>query len=110
MARKDDIAGLIFAPMVIWARMPIIMYEAMNPDPSRRDETNRMVVEKIAATQEGVVAAQMAMAEAAVAGSLAVMRGHSPAVAATRAAERVMRASLAPAARRVRANAKRLSG
>jgi hypothetical protein len=107
--RKDDLSGLMFAPIVVWARMPILWYEAMNPDPSRRNETNRMVVEKIAAAQEGLVAAQFMIASATFEAGVAIMAGTSPQRATGRAADKVMRAGLAPVARRVRANARRLS-
>jgi hypothetical protein len=107
--RKDDLSGLLFAPAVVWARMPILWYESMNPDPSRRNETNRMVVEKIAAAQEGIVAAQMMIASATLEAGLAVLSGASPHRATEKAANKVMRAGLAPAARRVRANARRLA-
>jgi hypothetical protein len=108
--RKNDVSGLALAPMVIWARMPILWYEALNPDPSRRNETNRMVVEKIAAAQEGMVAANLAVAQATFEAGFALMAGSSPARETRKAAERIMQAGLAPAARRVRANARRLSG
>jgi hypothetical protein len=108
--RKEDVSGLVLAPMVIWARLPIIWYEALNPDPSRRSETNRMVVEKIAAAQEGIVAAQLAVAQATVDAGFALMAGSSPARETRKAAEKIMTAGLAPAARRVRANARRLGG
>lgn len=108
--RKDDLSGLMFAPAVVWARMPILWYEAMNPDPSRRIETNRMVAEKIAATHEGMVATQMAMATAAFDMGMSMLGGASPQTATERAARKVMRAGLAPAARRVKANARRLTG
>jgi hypothetical protein len=108
--RNDDVSGLVLAPMVIWARLPILWYEALNPDPSRRSETNRMVVEKIAAAQEGMLAANLAVAQATFDAGFAMMAGSSPARETRKAAERIMQAGLAPAARRVRANARRLSG
>jgi hypothetical protein len=105
---RHDIAGLWLAPFVIASRMPILLAEAMNPDPSRRDETNRMVSEKMAAMQEGAVAAQLALGQAMIETMTAFAFGQTAKSTVRGTANAIMRAGLAPAARRVKANAKRL--
>jgi hypothetical protein len=110
MASSDrDLSGLWLSPFVMASRMPILFFEAMNPDPSRRNETNRMVTEKMAAVHEGVVAAQMVLGHAVMESMTAVVFGRVPKSTPRHTADAMMRAGLAPAARRVKANAKRLS-
>jgi hypothetical protein len=110
MATKNpDLSGLWLSPMVIAARMPILMYESLNPDPSRRDETNRMVAEKVAAAQEGMLAAQVALGKAVAQNATAMFFGRVPHSTPGSMAEAMVQAGLAPMARRVRANAKRLA-
>ncbi len=109
MASSDpDLSGLWLSPFVIASRLPIIFYESLNPDPSRRNETNRMVAEKWAAASEGVLAAQVALGKAVAENWAALAFGQLPAATPRRTAQAMMQASLAPAARRVKANAKRL--
>jgi hypothetical protein len=107
-SKNTDLSGLWLAPFVVAARMPILWYEALNPDPASRDETNRMVVEKLAAAQEGLVAAQAAFGQAAAESAAAMMFGRLPRNTPRSTAQAMVQASLAPAARRVKANAKRL--
>jgi heme A synthase len=110
MATKNsDLSGLWLSPMVVAARMPILMYESLNPDPSRRDETNRMVAEKVAAAQEGMLAAQVALGKAIAHNAAAMFFGRIPHSSPGKTAEAMVQAGLAPMARRVRANAKRLA-
>ncbi len=110
MATKNpDLSGLLLSPMVVTARMPILWYEALNPDPSRRNETNRMVAEKFAAAQEGMLAAQVALGKAIADTTAAMFFGRVPTSTPRNTAEAMMQAGLAPAARRVKANAKRLA-
>jgi heme A synthase len=109
MASTDpDLSGLWLSPFVVASRMPILFYESLNPDPSRRNETNRMVVEKLAAAQEGMLAAQVALGRAVVENMAALAFGQVPTSTPRRTATAMMQAGLAPAARRVKANAKRL--
>jgi hypothetical protein len=110
MASSDrDLSGLWLAPFVMASRMPILFYEAMNPDPSRRSETNRMVAEKMAAAQEGMLAAQIALGHAMAENMAAIAFGQTPKATPRKTAQAMVNASLAPAARRVKANAKRLA-
>ena len=104
-----DLSGLWLSPLVVMSRMPILLMESMNPDPSRRSETNRMVSEKMVAVQEGAIAAQMALGNAMVESFAAVAFGQMPKSTPRGTADAMVRAGLAPAARRVKANAKRLS-
>ncbi len=110
MATKTtDLSGLWLTPLVVAARMPILWYEALNPDPGARDETNRMVAEKVAAAQEGMLAAQVLFGRAMAENAAAIIFGRLPRTTARGTAEAMMNASLAPAARRVKANARRLA-
>jgi hypothetical protein len=97
------------APFVMASRMPIIWFEAMNPDPRTRDETNRMISEKVVAVQEGVIAAQVALGSAMAENMAAMAFGLKPKTTARSTASAMMRAGLGPAAKRVRANARRLA-
>jgi heme A synthase len=109
MASTDlDLSGLWLSPFVVASRMPILFYESLNPDPSRRNETNRMVVEKLAAAQEGMLAAQVAFGRAVAENMAAFAFGQVPKATPRKTAQAMMNAGLAPAARRVKANAKRL--
>jgi hypothetical protein len=110
MAMKNpDLSGLWLSPMVMAARMPILMYESLNPDPSRRNETNRMVTEKVAAAQEGMLAAQVAFGRAVTENTISMLFGRMPRSTAHNTAEAMVQAGLAPAARVVKANARRLT-
>jgi hypothetical protein len=110
MATKNpDLSGLWLSPMVMAARMPILMYESLNPDPSRRNETNRMVTEKVAAAQEGMLAAQIAFGRAVTENAISMLFGRMPRSTPQNTAEAMVQAGLAPAARQVKANARRLT-
>jgi hypothetical protein len=108
MKPQSKLAGLWLSPLVVSARLPILWLEALNPDPRRRDETNRMVVEKIAAVQEGIVASQLALGAAMAEASAALMFGMTPKGTPKALVDSMIHAGLAPAARRVRANHRRL--
>ena len=108
MKPDEKLAGLWLAPLVVSARLPILWFEALEPDPSRRAETNRMLVEKVVAVQEGVVAAQLALGKACADATVAMMFGMTPKGSPRGILQAMVHASLAPAARRVRANHKRL--
>ena len=88
--------------------MPTLFTEALNPDPTKRVETNRMVAEKVAAFQDGVLGAQLAFGAAFIENATALAFGKLPAATAKDMASSMVRAGLAPAARMVKANAKRL--
>lgn len=107
--KPPDLSGLWLSPLVVAARMPILWYEALNPDPSARNETNRMVAEKVAAAQEGLLAAQVLFGKAVAENTAAIFFGRVPRATARGTAEAMVNASLAPAARRVKANARRLA-
>jgi hypothetical protein len=109
MAKHSDLSGLWLAPFVVASRMPILWFEALNPDPSRREETNRMVSEKVIAAQEGMIAAQVALGSAMAENMAALAFGLKPKATPRRTASAMMHASLAPAAKQVRANARRLA-
>jgi hypothetical protein len=108
--KRSDLGSLWLAPMVVAARMPILWFEAMSPNSSRRKETNLMVAEKMAAAQEGMIAAQAALGKAMVDNMTSVMLGKMPTETVRSTANAMMRAGLKPTAKRVRANAKRLMG
>lgn len=107
--RSRAFAGdLMLAPMVALMRLPIMASEAQGSLPWR-GETMRAVSEKMAATTEGLVAAQLSMI-----GSMAgfwpeVMSGRTPSMLNGTAVERSLQAALRPAGRRVKANFRRLS-
>jgi hypothetical protein len=105
---KADLSGLWLSPFVVASRLPALFTEALNPDPSKRTETNRMVAEKISALQDGIVGAQIAFGAAFVENATAFAFGRLPVANANDQASSVMNAGLAPAARLVKANAKRL--
>ncbi len=104
----SDLSGLWLSPYVMASRMPILWAEALNPDPGSRSETNRMMSEKMAAVQEGVVAAQTTFGHAMLETWAALAFGQLPKATPHNTADAMMWAGLAPAARRVKANAKRL--
>jgi hypothetical protein len=84
------------AAEIIARRMPVLWWGMVNPAAADRAEMTRMVVEK-----------QMAFAEACFAMQLETFRMMmAPWTPAS--ADRMMQAALAPAARRVKANARRL--
>jgi hypothetical protein len=105
---KTPLTDLAWAPFVVASRMPILMFEAMNPDPRQRSETTRMVTEKVAAAQEGMMAAQFALVSASINAGVAMLTGRMPDTP-RQTASKVMAASLQPSARRVKANMRRLS-
>jgi hypothetical protein len=109
MASSDrDLSALWLSPFVVASRLPILFLESLNPNPSRRSETNRMIAEKLAAIQEGAVAAQMALGKAVAENMAAFAFGQTARSTPRKTADAMFHAGLAPAARRVRANAKRL--
>jgi hypothetical protein len=109
MSRNNvDLSGLWLSPFVIASRLPTLFTEALNPDPTKRVETNRMVAEKVSALQDGILGAQLAFGRAFIENATALAFGKVPASSANDTASSMMNAGLAPAARMVKANAKRL--
>jgi len=108
MKHDAKLSGLWLSPFVVAARLPILWVEAMNPDPRRRGETNRMVAEKVAAVHEGIVGAQVAFGAAMAESAAALMFGQAPKATPETLAHSMISAGLAPAAKRVRANHRRL--
>ena len=109
MSRNNpDLSSLWLSPFVVASRLPTLFTEALNPDPTKRVETNRMVAEKVAAFQDGVLGAQLAFGAAFIENATALAFGKLPAATAKDMASSMVRAGLAPAARMVKANAKRL--
>ena len=101
-------ADFRLAPAVMALRMPTIIAEARDTK-SLRTETGRAGSEKMAAAAEGMVAAQMSMAQSASQFWFELMTGRPPALLSVVAAQRAMNAALKPAGGKVRKNYRRLS-
>jgi hypothetical protein len=84
------------AAEIVARRMPVIWWGMLNPTAASRSEMTKMVVEK-----------QMAFAEACFAMQIEMLRIMTAPFAPV-SADRMMQAALAPAARRVKANVRRL--
>lgn len=109
-SRSQAIAGnLMLAPMVAAMRMPMLLDESQRLHPWRQ-ESLRAVTEKIAATGEGIAAAQLAYLRSFSSFWPEIFSGKTPSLLSGVAAERSVNAALKPASRRVKANFKRLSG
>jgi hypothetical protein len=106
--KNPDLSGLWLSPFVVAARLPILWFESLNPDPGSRTETNRMVSEKLAAVQEGMLAAQVTLGMAMTENAAAMIFGRVPQSTPRNTTEAMMNAVLAPAARTVKANVRRL--
>jgi hypothetical protein len=104
----DTWAGLMMAPVIVSARMPILFKEAMSGKLTAQDESLRMVTEKMAAAHEGALAVQHTMIVASIRAGAAMARGKLPTVAMMDATRSMGSAALSPSARRVRANVRRL--
>lgn len=102
--------SLSLAPMVVGMRLPILVMEAMSPFPGhRKPEGERMIMEKSAAVIETFGAVQAEMMQAWTGMWFAMLAGEKPdAVKFSRALEDITEASMAPSARRVKANYRRL--
>lgn len=106
-ASGKAIADLMLAPAVIMLRLPVMVAEAGGTN--RHDETARAISEKVAATAEGLVAAQLSMASSIANFWPELMAGQAPSILNGVALERSMHAALRPAGLRVKANFKRLA-
>jgi hypothetical protein len=97
MSRRHSPAATgIAAAEVIMRRMPVLWWGSFSPTAASQAEMTRMVVEKQMAFVETCVAMQGEMVRMMLAPFTPV------------SADRMMQAALAPAARRVKANVKRL--
>lgn len=103
-----SMAGLMLAPAVMMFRMPLLAAEANGSDPWRM-ETTRAIAEKAAATMEGMLAAQMALTSSLWSFWPEVISGKVPSLMNGRTLRLASDAALKPAARRVKANFRRLS-
>ncbi len=103
--------NLFLAPFVVAQRMPRLWWESFGGNPFGPRESHVMVSEKLRAAQSGALAAQREAVRAGFESVSAAMRGRP--VEAARlmlaAPARVTEAALAPAARQVGRNARRLS-
>jgi len=100
-------ANLMFAPMVMWMRLPVMAAEAGNAG-GPAVETMLAISEKAEAMAEGMLAAQMSLASSAARFWPEVLSGRTPSILNGVAAERSVNAAFGPSGRRVKANYKRL--
>lgn len=101
-------SALMFAPMVMALRIPLMAAEA-KPGSKIGAETMKAGAEKAEAVAEGLFAAQLSMAQSASDFWLEAASGRVPWLFNGIAAERAVHAALRPASRRVSANFRRLS-
>ncbi|WP_085025401.1 hypothetical protein [Ensifer aridi] len=103
----SDLAALWFqAPMVIAARTQAMAVAAMTGSATDYVEASRMVTEKMAAAAESVVACNVALAKEGMGAAAALALGK---IGRGAGHKRIASAALRPYAKRVRANARRLS-
>jgi hypothetical protein len=95
------------AAVTIAARTPGLMMHALSPTPAGARETHRMIQEKFDAVYEGATAAQIAWASLRDKAAFGGIRSPSD---LSLGMSGVAAAAMRPARRKVRANAKRLSG
>lgn len=96
-------SDLMFAPAVIAMRLPLM------GAPGGSGEADRAVAEKAAAWGQGMVAAQVSLAQSALGFWPAVLAGRSPFEVGAQAMERATNAAMQPSSRKVRSNFRRLS-
>lgn len=99
--------NLMLAPTVMALRAPLLAAEAAKLDPWRL-ETTRAVTEKVAATAEGMVAAQLSLVRSVSSFWFELASGATPSLVNGVALERAVHAALKPASKRVKRNYKRL--
>jgi hypothetical protein len=95
------------AAVTIAARAPGFLSQGFNPTVESARETQRMIQEKVDAAYEGAAAAQFAWASFVLKASFGGIRDASE---FSLGMAGVAQAAMRPARRRVRANAKRLTG
>lgn len=96
------------APFVIALRLHQMQMAALAGKSQDAAELQRMITEKVAATAESAVAVNIALWRTAFDTTLRVMTGGQ--ASATRSGTAIASAALQPYGRRVRHNARRLSG
>lgn len=106
----NAIDDFFLVPYVLSQRLPILWMETVGLAPDGRRESERMITEKVDAVTEGMVSAHAEMMKATFAMGSALMSGRSPFGAALKGVERTTQAALAPSGRKLRRNARRLSG
>lgn len=104
---KSIAANLMFAPMVMWMRLPLMAAEAGKAG-RPAVETMLAISEKTEALVEGMIAAQLSLAGSAARFWPELLSGRTPSMLNGVAAERSVHAALGPSGRRVKANYKRL--
>lgn len=102
-------ANLMFAPAVMWMRIPTMLSE---PRKAGRlgVETMRAIDEKTKAVAVGAAAAQATLTNAVLSFWPELLAGKTPSLWSGEAAENAVNAALLPAGKRVKANFARLSG
>ncbi len=105
--KQRHVVDLQLASMVIAMRVPVMMMENIT-DKLGRSETNRAVSEKIAATADGAVSAQLSLMNSGAMFWLNIMRGKSPAGLVVEAVNKATEAAIRPGRATLRANYKRL--
>lgn len=100
-------SNLMLAPIVMWMRMPLLANEANAG--AGGVETMRAISEKGMAMAQGIAAAQVSMAGAAMRFWPEVLSGKAPSMLNGVAAEQAFHAALKPAGKAVKANYRRLS-
>jgi hypothetical protein len=106
MAASAMQAGLD-ATVTIAARTPALLSQGFNPTADGARETQRMIMEKFDAVYEGAAAAQFAWASFMMKAAFGGVRSASD---FSLGLAEVAEAAVRPARRKVRANAKRLTG
>jgi hypothetical protein len=107
-ASKVLAGGFMLAPSVAMMRLPLMLAEAGNTG-KWATESAMAVNEKIAATAEGLFAAQMSLFGSVSQFWPEVFAGKTPSILNGVALEKSVDAALAPAGRQVTANFRRLS-
>jgi hypothetical protein len=100
-------SNLMLAPMVMWLRMPLLASEANAG--AGGVETMRAVSEKGMAMAQGMAAAQVSVAGAAMRFWPELLSGRTPSMLNGVAVEQALHAALKPAGKTVKANYRRLS-
>ena len=106
--RRDASSLMLEAPFVMAMRIHEMQVAALTGTAQNGPELTRMVSEKMAATAESMVAANIALTQAMMGAFFMGARAATPASLAA-AGEKVAAAALKPYGKRVRKNAKRLS-
>ncbi|MCF3640909.1 hypothetical protein LXM94_13105 [Rhizobium sp. TRM95111] len=106
--RRDASSLMLEAPFVMAMRIHEMQMAALTGTAQNRPELTRMVMEKVAATAESMIAANIALTRAMM-GVFFVGTGTLAPASMAVAGEKVAAAVLKPYGQRVRKNARRLS-